>query len=174
MRNEHADAEVAAALDAFKQQMELITRIQQQRTLLTATASVRRGRVTVTVNADGTVIETKFSDSIDDLNYGEIAAAITAAAQQAAAEITRKTKELMTPLEDSRRRLPDLSEFVEGMPDMSELVSAPPQVPITPPGAPERLAAAVELDGTMRFTDVEDFNHDEAAVSRSNITDSGW
>ncbi|MEV0293217.1 YbaB/EbfC family nucleoid-associated protein [Nocardia sp. NPDC050710] len=172
MRNEQAAADMAAALETFQQQMAGIGRIQRQRAQLTATASARGKRVTVTVNADGTVIETKFSADIDDLSYSEIAAAITAAAQQAAAEITRKTNELMAPLSEQRSRLPKLADIVEGMPDVSSMIPRPQRASTAPPGAPERQADAEEESPT--FADAEDYNQVTAARKGSEVTDSGW
>lgn len=90
MANERAKAELAGLIEEVGQQFREIARIQEERAQLTASATVRRKRVTVTVNADGVVIETKFGPNIEDLSYSEIAAAVTEAAQKANAEVLRK------------------------------------------------------------------------------------
>ncbi|GAB4583174.1 YbaB/EbfC family nucleoid-associated protein [Nocardia sp. IFM 10818] len=163
MTNERAKADLNDILDGFAQQMRTITKLQQDRAALTATATVRK-RVTVTVNAEGTVIETKFSSDIEDLDYEEIAKAITEAAQQAAAEVARRAQEIMAPVSQGVRRLPKLADLIPGMPDLSKelTVPAPPVVSTAPPNSPERRAAqpASEPDGTV--------------IRRGGATDSGW
>ncbi|MFC9993629.1 YbaB/EbfC family nucleoid-associated protein [Nocardia sp. NPDC127526] len=163
MTNERAKADLNDILDGFAQQMRTITKLQQDRAALTATATVRK-RVTVTVNAEGTVIETKFSSDIEDLDYEEIAKAITEAAQQAAAEVARRGKEVMAPVSQGARRLPKLADLIPGMPDLSKelTIPAPPVVSTAPPNSAERRAAqpASESDGTV--------------TRRGGATDSGW
>ncbi|WP_280266720.1 YbaB/EbfC family nucleoid-associated protein [Nocardia wallacei] len=168
MTNEHAKAEMAAVLDGVREQLRTISRIQQERTRLMATATVRK-RVTVTVNADGTVIETKLAAGVEDLTYPELAKAFTEAAQQAAAEAARKGQELMMPLHDQRARLPKLTDLIEDMPDLSAETPPPPPVSTAPPGAPER---AEEPADALRYTDVEAMPSDGERDRR--VTDSGW
>ncbi|MEU0540808.1 YbaB/EbfC family nucleoid-associated protein [Nocardia sp. NPDC005978] len=162
MANEFAKANLSDILEDFAGQMRTITGLQRQRAVLTASATVRK-RVTVTVNADGTVIEVKFSSDIADLDYPEIAAAVAEAAQQAAAEVARKGRELMAPVSQNRNRLPKFSDLVPGMPDLSRelAIPEPPVVSTAPPKAPERLAAQAELDA-------------DAPRRTGGATDSGW
>ncbi|MFF0609135.1 YbaB/EbfC family nucleoid-associated protein [Nocardia tengchongensis] len=162
MVNERAKADFTDILDDFRDQMRTITQLQQQRAAVTASASVRGKRVTVTVNADGTVIETKFASNIDDLDYPEIAKAVTEAAQQASAEVARRSREIMAPVSQNRNRLPRLTELVPGMPDLTEAlrIPEPPVVSTAPPKAPERRAAEQDLDDSRR--------------NRGGATDSGW
>ncbi|GAB2562200.1 YbaB/EbfC family nucleoid-associated protein [Nocardia heshunensis] len=164
MSNERQKAELADILEGFGEQMRLITKLQHERAALTASATVRK-RVTVTVNADGTVIETKFSSDIEDLDYAEIARAVTEAAQQAAAEVARRSRDVMAPVSQNRKRLPTLADLVPGMPDLSRELAVPdaPVVSTAPPKSPER------LDG---FRD-SDANAD-AARPRGGAIDSGW
>ncbi|MBF6327541.1 YbaB/EbfC family nucleoid-associated protein [Nocardia transvalensis] len=154
---------MASILDDVQQQLRTIARIQQERTRLLATVTVRR-RVTVTVNAEGTVVETRFGPDIEDLSYPEIAAAFTEAAQRAAAEVARKGRELMMPLHDQRARLPRLSDLIEGMPDF-DMPSAPP-VSTAPPSERRGDAEA------GRFTDVEAV--EPVGERGRGITDSSW
>ncbi|GAB0106449.1 hypothetical protein JMUB6875_54340 [Nocardia sp. JMUB6875] len=162
MVNERARADFADILDDFRDQMRTITQLQQQRAALTASASVRGKRVTVTVNADGTLIETKFGSGIEDLDYPEIAKAVTEAAQQACAEVARRGQEVMAPVSQNRNRLPKLSELVPDMPDLAEelRIPEPPVVSTAPPKSPERRAA--EQDSA------------EPRQKRGGATDSGW
>ncbi|WP_330252258.1 YbaB/EbfC family nucleoid-associated protein [Nocardia sp. NBC_00565] len=171
MANEFAKAEMAAVLDEVQQQFRAIAQVQQQRAELIASATVRK-RVTVTVNADGTIVETKFASDIDELSYGEIAKAVTEAAQKATAEVTRKAQELMMPLHDRRARLPKLSDLVEGMPDLSTEMPMAPKVSLAPPNADERRAAAAQDSAPMEFSDVEVVSRQSGADR--GVTDSSW
>ncbi|WP_225726977.1 MULTISPECIES: YbaB/EbfC family nucleoid-associated protein [unclassified Nocardia] len=78
-----------------RRQWDDIAGLERRRALLTATASVCDKRITVTVNAEGVLIETRFADDIGDLTYDEIAAAVPEAVRTAAREVTRKSRELM-------------------------------------------------------------------------------
>lgn len=119
MTNEQAKADLASIIDGVQEQMRTIARVQQERAELTGTGTARGKRVTVTVNADNAVIETKFSGDIADLDYAEIANAVTEAAQRACAEVAARTGELMRPVQDQQARLPKLADLIENMPDMS-------------------------------------------------------
>ncbi|MEC3913327.1 YbaB/EbfC family nucleoid-associated protein [Nocardia sp. CDC160] len=166
MTNEQRKSDLAEILDGFAEQMRTITRLQQERAALTASATVRGKRVTVTVNADGTVIETKFGSGIEDLDYPEIAKAVTEAAQQAAAEAARRSREIMAPVSQNRERLPKLADLIPGMPDLSKelTIPEPPVVSTAPPKSRERL-------GGYQATEP---NSDAAQPRRSGATDSGW
>ncbi|MEU7631075.1 YbaB/EbfC family nucleoid-associated protein [Nocardia sp. NPDC049220] len=148
--------------------MKSIENMQRQWVLLTATGSAANKRVTVSINAEGTVIETRFSDDIDDLSYAEIAKAVTEAAQNAATEMQRKTAGLTASLQEQSSRIPKLSELAPGALDVLDLVPTAPQVSLAPPDAPERLAAESEA---MVFADTEQPDRD---VSQSGVTDSSW
>ncbi|RDI46164.1 YbaB/EbfC family nucleoid-associated protein [Nocardia mexicana] len=169
MSNEHAKRELAELLTAFDDQVKTIADIHQRRAQLTATGTACRKRVMVTVNADGTVIETRFNSDISDLDYPEIARGITEAAQKAAAEMTRKTSELMQPLQAQRARLPKLSDLIEGLPDLTERVPVAPPVSTAPPDSPERHSGTA--DSEMQFVDVDEIDFDGG---KKGITDSGW
>ncbi|MEC3952996.1 YbaB/EbfC family nucleoid-associated protein [Nocardia sp. CDC153] len=167
MTNEQGKAELAGLLDEFQAQIHAIAEINRRRTELMASGTAGHKRVTVTVNANGVVIETKFSEDILDLEPYEIAQAVTEAAQAAAAEMARKNEELMAPLRDSRARIPKMSDLIVGLPDVEDLVPEPLPISTAPPGSPERLRDTNEDE---RFTDVEyiDLN------SRSNIAAPEW
>ncbi|APB01569.1 hypothetical protein NS506_07549 [Nocardia seriolae] len=164
MTNEQAKNELAAILEGCADEMRTITRLQRERAALTASATVRGKRVTVTVNADGTVIETRFGSGIEDLDYPEIGKAVTEAAQQAAAEVARQSRDLMAPVSQNRNRLPKLADLVPGMPDLSAELAIPeaPVVSTAPPKSPERLGGFRES------------TTDTAQPRPGGATDSGW
>ncbi|MGW6423887.1 YbaB/EbfC family nucleoid-associated protein [Nocardia sp. NPDC055053] len=136
MTNEHAKAQLADILDGVQEQMRAIAQVQQERAKIVATATVRK-RVTVSVNADYKVIETKFSTDIDDLTYPEIARAVTEAAQQACAEVARQTAAMMSPIQQNHARLPKLDDLVGDMPDLR--IPEAVEASLAAPNAPERL-----------------------------------
>ncbi|MEV3963153.1 YbaB/EbfC family nucleoid-associated protein [Nocardia sp. NPDC050193] len=163
MTNEQAKAELAAIMDGVQEQMRTIARIQQQRAELTASATSRGKKVTVTVNADNTVIDVKFSADIDELSYSEIAKAVVEATQRAVRQIADKTTDLMSPLDIQRSRMPKLSDLVEGLAGI--------EIPDPVAASTERPAAAArrqvfdgsgpppgggEPDGTRRGKSVTD------------------
>ena len=77
--------DVRVMMEAFAEQMSGIAEIQRNRSRLTATVTACDKRITVTVNADGILIGTKFADDIKDLTYEEIATAMTQSVQAASA-----------------------------------------------------------------------------------------
>ncbi|KAF0848240.1 YbaB/EbfC family nucleoid-associated protein [Nocardia caishijiensis] len=166
MVNEQARADMADILEGVQEQMRTIARLQQERATLTATATVRR-HVTVTVNADNVVIETKFGPDVEDLSYAEIAKAVTEAAKQASADMARQTSQLLEPLNTQRARMPKLSDLVEGMPE----ITVPEQVkaPTTAPNSPTRVADA---DKPMEFSGTVDPG--PGRDRGGSVTDSSW
>ncbi len=141
-KNERTKADFADLMDTVNGHIRSIADAQRKRTALTATASAQEGRVTVTCNADGVPIDTVFSDDIDDLDYDEIAIAVTEAAQDAAMAVARKAEKLMAPIKKTRSRLPSLSAMVEGLPDLRAKTIEPERAPFDPPAEREDDGAA--------------------------------
>jgi DNA-binding protein YbaB len=135
MENERTHADFADLMDTVNSHIRSIADAQRKRSELMATASAREGRVTVTCNADGVPIDTVFSDDIDDLDYDDIAAAVTEAAQDAAAEVARRAEELIAPIKKTRSRLPSLSSMVEGLPDLRAKTPEPQRASFDSPAA---------------------------------------
>jgi hypothetical protein len=164
--------EAAAAYESLQRQMGLIAEAQRQRVKLTASASVRDGRVTATVNADGLLIETVFADDIDELSYAEIAAAVTEATQQAAAEVAQKSAELVAPLREERARRPKLSEMIPGLADVEAMMPVAPPVPTVVPDPED---AEVAADPVLEFENVEEVDR-AAGRGRSHppVSGSTW
>ncbi|MBF6327536.1 YbaB/EbfC family nucleoid-associated protein [Nocardia transvalensis] len=159
-----------SVLEDFQNQMRAIAEAQHQRVRLTASATSRDKRVTVTVNANGVVIDTRFSSDVDELSPDQLARLVTRTAQAAAEAVDRKNKELLAPLLDARARLPKLSELIEGMPDFEQDIPVEPPVSTAPPGSPER----GDEPEAMTFTDVEEFDHTRASGRRGTSTDNAW
>ncbi|MQY24998.1 YbaB/EbfC family nucleoid-associated protein [Nocardia aurantia] len=172
MANEAEKAQLAGLKDLVQGAFVSITHAQEQRAQLTAAAHAAGRRVTITVNADGVVIKTEFSDSIDDLTYSEIAAAVTAATQDAAAQVRQQAQRLMADLQREQARMPSMSEFFPMMPDIRSMIPTPPEVPTSPPGSPDRVADA--SGNAVRFTEVEEYEHDPAKREQSGIAAPVW
>ncbi|MEU1523337.1 YbaB/EbfC family nucleoid-associated protein [Nocardia rhamnosiphila] len=137
MVNERLQEDMATMLSGLSHQMRSIAEVQKKRSLLTATVLAEEKRIEVTVNADGLLIDTKFADDILDLTPDEIAAAITKAVQDAAAQVQLRARELMEPLLAHRDSLPKLSEMIEGAPDLAGLIPQPLETPTVSPDSPD-------------------------------------
>src|SRR5690349_16103383 len=84
----------------------------------------------------------------------------------AVAEVGRKNRELAEPVAEHRKRMPKLSELIEGMPDLESMRPVAPPVPTTPPNSPDRIAAETR---EMEFSDVVD-----RPDQTSGVTDKSW
>jgi DNA-binding protein YbaB len=153
VNNERTKADLADLLDTVNTHIRSIADAQTQRAALVATASARQGRVQVTVNADGVPIETVFGDDIEDLDYDDIAMAVTEAAQDAAAEVARKAEELIAPIRRTRSRLPNLSEIVADLPDLHSRMPEPQRASFDPPAA---RGQDQDSSGSQRWTVADD------------------
>ncbi|MGF6885536.1 DNA-binding protein YbaB [Nocardia sp. GAS34] len=151
MANEWLRADAEMMMEAFTEQMQGLAQIHRDRSRLTATATACDKRISVTVNADGILIETRFADDIGDLSYAEISAAMTQAVQGAARKVSERSRQLMEPLRERKARLPRLSDLVEGVPDLRSMIPVAPPVSTAPPNSPERRYD----DEGPRFVDAE-------------------
>ncbi|GAB2688914.1 YbaB/EbfC family nucleoid-associated protein [Nocardia thraciensis] len=159
-------------MDDIQDTLETIARLQRERTALVGKASVRRGRVSAVVNADSVLVDLKFGRDVEDLEYPELARAVIEAVQEASADVNRKARELMSPLDEQRARLPKLSDMVPGMPDLREQVPPPERAPVTKPGAQEIFGSADDTGRPMTFDNVEVV--EKRDPREPGITDSGW
>jgi DNA-binding protein YbaB len=129
-----------------QEQMSEIAELQKQQVALVASATVADGLVTVSVNAQGVVIETKIDrDYFDEFDLDDLSKHITEAAQAAARDVQSRAQELIAPALNRRAAFPSFSEFFEGAPDIGKLVSEMPKPSIAPPNASERLSLDVDL-----------------------------
>ncbi|MFI2560633.1 YbaB/EbfC family nucleoid-associated protein [Nocardia farcinica] len=170
MPKDFAEAATADILDGFAAQMRAIATAAEQRAELTATAYAQGKRVKVTVNADGAVLETRFSADIGDLDYDEIARAVTAAAQEAAKEAARKAQELLAPVAEQRARMPKLSDLIDGMPDLESHRPSIPPASMAPLSAREQPTADPMPTGSEPVEDYESWR----AARATGVTDEGW
>ncbi|MCU1642228.1 MAG: hypothetical protein JWN03_2503 [Nocardia sp.] len=92
-----------------------ILRLQDERAKVFATGAAEGRRVLVAVNADGILIDLKFSSGIGDLDYDEIADAVTEAARAAVAEVARMVTALFTPILGDRPRYPGPDAALAGI-----------------------------------------------------------
>src|SRR6266568_2564872 len=107
--NDRLVTDTVQFLDNVRAAIAQSTDARARRDALTGSASVERERITVVVNASGSIVETLFSEDVDDLTYSQIARATLQAAQLAAAEVKQKTEELFAPIRAARARMPQLS-----------------------------------------------------------------
>ncbi|NKY31776.1 YbaB/EbfC family DNA-binding protein [Nocardia speluncae] len=180
--------DVAGILEGLRKEMGTLADLEQRRAQFTATATMHDKRVTVTVNAEGHLIDLRFSSKIDSLDYGEIATAVVAATKAAAADVARQAEELIAPLRQHQAQMPNLHELVGGMPDLQAEIPAPPpvlsQVPDPdvldePSGmiGDARSVVAADQDEApleLQFSDVEELGAVEGPTSDSQVADSGW
>ncbi|WP_280454930.1 YbaB/EbfC family nucleoid-associated protein [Nocardia brasiliensis] len=171
MTRDFSRGDVAGLMDEVQSQLRNIAQLQRQRTALVGKATVRGGRVTVSVNADGVVIDVKFGRNVEELEYADLARAVLQASQEAAADVMRQTQELMAPIQEDRARLPKLSDLVEGMPDVRSMMPTMDRAPQSKPDAPDRAAAAAADEG-MTFDNVETV--EQVVPKKPGVTDSGW
>ncbi|OHT77310.1 hypothetical protein BKG69_23260 [Mycobacteroides chelonae] len=128
-----------------QEQISEITELQKKQVALVASATVADGLVTVSVNAQGVVIETKIDrDYLDEFGLEDLNKHITEAAQTAARDVQSRAQELIAPAMDRRKAFPSFSEFFEGAPDISKLVNEMPKPSLAPPNASERLSLDID------------------------------
>lgn len=172
MANEAEKSRLAELIDLVQGGIASLTRAQQERARLTATAHAAGRRVMITVNADCIVIKTEFAHDIDDLTFSEIADAVTAATQAAAIQVQQKAQQIMAAAEEEQARIPKLSEVFPTMPDIQSMLPSPPVVSTAPPGSSERDNPDTTSENVMQFTNVEEYDHDQQG--RSNIAAPKW
>ncbi|MFI6999113.1 YbaB/EbfC family nucleoid-associated protein [Nocardia sp. NPDC050175] len=131
--NRRLAEDASGLLDAFGQTFGHLAELARSRAELTASASAERGRITVTVNASGSIIATKFAGAVDDLSYSQIARATLQAAQRAAAKITRKEAELRAPLIERQSAMPRLEDMFSELAELRKKMPKAVPAPLTPP-----------------------------------------
>ncbi|WP_459545877.1 YbaB/EbfC family nucleoid-associated protein [Nocardia sp. X0981] len=115
MPNEHMKAQFDDILDAFRRSMDEISVIERKRAELVATGHAEDKRVTISVDAQGRILQTCFAEDISDLSYDEIAAAVTTAARAAQEALAAASEEIMRPLREQQARLPKVTDLVAGL-----------------------------------------------------------
>ncbi|MEU0874401.1 YbaB/EbfC family nucleoid-associated protein [Nocardia brasiliensis] len=167
MTNERRKDDLAEALDGLQQHVRLMTELQQQRAQLIGTGTVRGDYVTILVNADNMVIQTRFSRHIGELSFDEIAEAVTAAAQAAIADVTRKIEQLVEPMAAHQRGMPSLQEMVESLTGVRTEIPDPPPAILAPP----EIGADESGDVATTYADNADY---EPPVRPRGATGTTW
>lgn len=136
-----------------EEQMAEIAAIQKKQAALVTTASAADGLVTVSVNAQGVVIETKIDrDFLDEFDLDDLGRYITQAAQAAAKDVQSQAAALIAPAAERRKVFPSLSELIPDAPDIRDFTAEIPKPSLAPPNSPSRLS----LEG-----DPDDHHHGE-------------
>ncbi len=184
MAERFSPSELEDMIEGAQDQLRAIARIQTERAQLIGTGTASRRRVTVSVNADGVVIETKFAADAEDLELSEIAKAVTEAAQNAARDLADKNRELMAPLRGQRARMPRLADLLQGMPDLRGNMPTSPKPSLAPPNSPERVPpngapspADMPTENPASYEDAvsyEDAAREQQRDTRSRTTEAGW
>jgi hypothetical protein len=103
---------VEALVFDIRAEMEALARARHERATLTASASREDGRVAVTVNARGVLVDVRFAADAEELSLDELASALVGAAQDAADEALRRGVEVMiAAMPDAGVSLPDVHEL---------------------------------------------------------------
>jgi DNA-binding protein YbaB len=136
--NEHVKAQFDDILDGFRRSMDQISAIKNKQAELIATGQAANKRVTVTVDAQGRIVATRFAEDIGDLDYDEISAAVTAAGQAAQDALAEKSAEILRPLREQQARLPRITDLVAGLADIDSYGQDLPAGPDLVPGTAER------------------------------------
>lgn len=138
MDNDAARHELINALALVQEQFTELAAVEEERAVLSATATQAGGTVTVTVNADGVVTHVAVGESyLEDHDLADLGSHITAAAQEAARDVEQKVAELLAPLARRREEMPSLSDIVDGAPDIRDLLSSVVRAPVRGYGGEE-------------------------------------
>jgi DNA-binding protein YbaB len=124
MDNDGARHELTDALALLQEHMSELATVERKRAALSATATVADGTVVVTVDAHGVVSNAAIDESyLDERDLAELGDFVTAAAQEAARDVERRSVELLAPLAERRAQFPSLSDIVDGAPDIRNLLA---------------------------------------------------
>lgn len=118
MSEDHSRERLSTMIDGFAEHLERVKQAQEQRSQIVVEAHSADDRVTVTVNADGALVDLRFSDDINDLDYDEIAAAVLTAAREAAATATGRVQTLIATLQERPAAIPTTVELIEDIPEL--------------------------------------------------------
>ncbi|MGV9712477.1 YbaB/EbfC family nucleoid-associated protein [Gordonia sp. NPDC003424] len=168
--------DVAPLLDTMSSLLSEMATIREKAIQLTATATELDGRLRVTVNAKGLVIDTVVDeDALATVTASRLGAAFTAATQRAAQDVAQQSQELWAPAIEKQQALPRATDILDGLPDFGSFFAAMPEPPTTAPG---------EADDEVYVEIQEQPTHDDSAPHyeelhepderRSTFTDRAW
>ena len=118
MSEDHATEHLSTMIDGFAEHLERIKQAQEQRAQIVIEAHAAYNRVTVQVNADGALVDLRFSDDINELDYDEIAGAVVTAAREAAAVAANQARKLIATVQQRPAAIPTIMELIEDIPEL--------------------------------------------------------
>ena len=118
MSEDHAREHLSTIIDGFAEHLERVKQAQEQRAQIVVEAHAACNRVTVQVNADGALVDLRFSEDINDLDYDEIAAAVLTAAREAADTAANRVRKLIAPVQQRPSTIPTIAELIEDIPEL--------------------------------------------------------
>jgi len=118
MSEDHAGERLSTMIDGFAEHLERVKQAQEQRAQIVVEAHAADDRVSVTVNADGALVDLRFSEDIDDLDYDEIATAVLTAASEAAAMAAGRARTLIASAHQRPAAIPTIAELIEDIPQL--------------------------------------------------------
>jgi DNA-binding protein YbaB len=118
MSKDHATEHLSTIVDGFAEHLERVKQAQEQRARIVVETHAASDRVTVKVNADGALVDVRFSDDINELDYDEIAAAVLTAGREAAATAAERVRKLIAPLQQRPASIPTIAELIEDIPEL--------------------------------------------------------
>lgn len=118
MSEDHARERLSMVIDGFAEHLERVKQAQEDRARIVVEAYAADNRVTVKVNADGALVDVRFSEDINDLCYDEIAAAVLRAAREAAATVGERVRDLIAPVRARPAAIPTIAELIADIPQL--------------------------------------------------------
>ncbi|OMC13531.1 YbaB/EbfC family nucleoid-associated protein [Mycobacterium sp. SP-6446] len=118
MSEDHAGERLSTVIDGFAEHLERVQHTQEQRAQIVVEAHAAGDRVAVKVNADGALVDLRFSDDINDLDYDEIVTAVLTAAREAAATSQDQVRKLIAPVQQRPAAIPTIAELIEDIPEL--------------------------------------------------------
>lgn len=124
MDNDAARHELTEALALLQEHLAELAVVERERAALSATAHAADGTVMVTVDALGVVSAAVVDETYaDEHDFADLGGFFTEAAQAAAADVARRSAELLAPLAARRAHFPSLADVVDGAPDLRDWLS---------------------------------------------------
>ena len=118
MSEDDARERLSTMIDGYAEHLERVKQAQEQRAQVVVEAHAASDRVTVRVNADGALVDLRFSDDITDLEYDEIAAAVLTGAREAAAAAGERVRKLIAPVQQRPATIPTIAELIGDIPEL--------------------------------------------------------
>ncbi|MYR07556.1 hypothetical protein GTV32_15145 [Gordonia sp. SID5947] len=168
--------DVAPLLDTMNSLMSEMGEIRQTAAALTATATELGGRVQVTVNARGIVVETVVDeDALTTVTARDLGAAFTSATQKAAQQVAEKAQELWAPIIEKQKSLPRASNLLDGLSDITTMFGTRSEPPLHPHRHDDPDEVYVEVEETAAIDDEPHYEEtSEREPRRGTITDRAW